>query len=250
MKNLHKLSVGFLSLFLLVSPSFSQGKEAAIYLKDGGIRRGLIVELIPGEMVTLKTAYDEVFVIQMADISKIVMEEDATPTPKKDKPTPPTSTSVKLEKWYIGFQLGIGGGSRSAEFEQWLENCPSCEKFPGTGGYGIYFPLGNQQMLIGIAVHGHDDSGQLGVSVIRYMKRPIGQGRFLRIDLGTANVSKTLTWDSGRKETFRKSGVGMLMGLGHAIPVSGGNTRIVGTLFYATRPGYSTILGLSAGWLF
>ena len=98
-KNLQILSAGFLSLFLLVLPSFSQGKEAAICLKDGGIRRGLIVKLIPGEMVKLKTAYDEVFVIQMADISKIVIQEDATPAPKKDKPTPPTSTSVKLEKW-------------------------------------------------------------------------------------------------------------------------------------------------------
>ena len=118
MKNLHILSVGFLSLFLLVSPSFSQGKEAAIYLKDGGIRRGLIVELIPGEMVKIKTAYDEIFVIQMADISKIVMEEDATPAPKKDKPTPPTSSSVKSRNLYGFAEWGPASGVRTSAFEQ------------------------------------------------------------------------------------------------------------------------------------
>lgn len=81
----------------------------------------MIVELIPGEMVTLKTAYDEVFVIQMADISKIVMEEGAIPAPKKDKPTPPTSTSVKLEKWYFHLELGTGVGGRTVEFGQWVK---------------------------------------------------------------------------------------------------------------------------------
>ena len=250
MGHLHILSVGFLSLFLLVSPSFSQGKEAAIYLKDGGIRRGLIVELIPDEMVTLKTAYDEVFVIQMADVSKIVMEEDATPTPKKDKPTPPTSTSVKLEKWYFHLELGLALGSRTAEFDRWVAQCPSCIKRPGSGGFGIYVPLGDQKTIIGIGLLGYDEGSQIGASAIRYLKRPIGQGRFLRIDLGSASTYSTITWNSGRKEAFDKQGGGILLGVGRAIPVSGGYTRIVGTLFYAARPGYTTILGLTAGWLF
>ena len=64
-----------LIMLLAVSSSFAQQYEDVVYLKDGGVRRGLILEQIPNESLKLKTAYGEIFVIQMSDISKTAKEE-------------------------------------------------------------------------------------------------------------------------------------------------------------------------------
>ena len=67
---------GILLILLLgVSSSFAQEYEDVIYLKDGGVRRGLILEQVPNEAVKLKTSYGEIFVITWSEISKIVKEE-------------------------------------------------------------------------------------------------------------------------------------------------------------------------------
>ncbi len=68
-----------LIMLLAVSSSFAQQYEDVVYLKDGGVRRGLILEQIPGESVKLKTNYGEIFVIKMTDISKIAKEEKEVP---------------------------------------------------------------------------------------------------------------------------------------------------------------------------
>ena len=78
-------SVGILLILLLgVSSSFAQKYEDVVYLKDGGVRRGLILEQVPNESVKLKTANGEIFVIKWSEISKILKEEKAavlTPNP-------------------------------------------------------------------------------------------------------------------------------------------------------------------------
>jgi hypothetical protein len=67
---------GILLILLLgVSSSFAQEYEDVIYLKDGGVRRGLIQEQVPNEAVKLKTSYGEIFVITWSEISRIVKEE-------------------------------------------------------------------------------------------------------------------------------------------------------------------------------
>jgi hypothetical protein len=67
---------GILLILLLgVSSSFAQEYEDVIYLKDGGVRRGLILEQVPNKSVKLKTSYGEIFVIKWSEISRIVKEE-------------------------------------------------------------------------------------------------------------------------------------------------------------------------------
>ena len=61
------------------SSSFAQEYEDVVYLKNGKVRRGLILERIVGESVKLETNYGEIFVIKMSDISKIAKEEKAIP---------------------------------------------------------------------------------------------------------------------------------------------------------------------------
>ena len=69
-------SAGILLILLLgVSSSFAQEYEDVVHLKDGGVRRGLILEQVPNESVKLKTAYGEIFVLKWSDILKIGKEE-------------------------------------------------------------------------------------------------------------------------------------------------------------------------------
>ena len=70
--------VVMLMLLLGVSTSFAQEYEDVVYLKDGGIRRGMILEQVPGESVKLKTAYGEIFFIKWSNIFKIGKEEKTT----------------------------------------------------------------------------------------------------------------------------------------------------------------------------
>jgi len=64
-----------LILLLGVSSSIAEEYEDVVYLKDGGVRRGFILEQVPNESVKLKTAYGEIFVIKWSDIFKIGKEE-------------------------------------------------------------------------------------------------------------------------------------------------------------------------------
>ena len=45
-----------------------------VYLKNGGIRRGIIVEQVPGESLKIKTNDGSVYVFKMDEISKITKE--------------------------------------------------------------------------------------------------------------------------------------------------------------------------------
>jgi hypothetical protein len=101
------LSFAVLMLILLldVSGSVAQEYEDVVYLKNGGVRRGLILEQIPGESIKLKTNYGEIFVIEMLDISKIVKEEK-----KRTKRIIYGSNERSksgLESWYAYWALGV-----------------------------------------------------------------------------------------------------------------------------------------------
>lgn len=72
----------FTSLFILViifcRITVAQNNstyEDVVYLKSGGITRGMILELIPEQSVKIQTADRNVFVYQMTEVLKIVKEE-------------------------------------------------------------------------------------------------------------------------------------------------------------------------------
>ena len=67
-----------LMILLGGSSSFAEGYEDVVYLKDGDVRRGLILEQVPNESVKLKSAYGEIFFIKWSNIFKIGKEEKTT----------------------------------------------------------------------------------------------------------------------------------------------------------------------------
>ena len=48
--------------------------EDVIYLKDGGIRRGFVVEVIPNESIKLESRYGDIFVFNLSDVDRMVKE--------------------------------------------------------------------------------------------------------------------------------------------------------------------------------
>ena len=86
-------------MLLDVSGSVAQEYEDVVYLKNGGVRRGLILEQIPGESIKLKTSYGEIFVIEMLDISKIGKEEKKLT--KRIIYGSEERSKSKLESWYV-----------------------------------------------------------------------------------------------------------------------------------------------------
>lgn len=80
MKNVYKL---FVVLFLLsltsqtfAQPTFGQNNyQDVVYLKNGSIIRGVIIEQIPSKSLKIETADKSIFVCQMDEIEKITKEE-------------------------------------------------------------------------------------------------------------------------------------------------------------------------------
>ena len=245
--------VGIMLMLLLgVSSSFAQQYEDVVYLKGGGVRRGLILEQIPNESVKLRTNYGEIFVIQMSDISKIVKEEKEVPVAEsvsKIDNAPRGMSDVKLESWYTYWGLGFSSNNYTGDLKQQV-GWPNDDSFSMSFDFlGFYWPLQNQQTILGGIYNASTDrrsmyddweqwvSGQFSVSTMHFIQSVIGEGPFVRADLGWGFLSAVDDDGDEWAEDKNKSGPAALFGVGYAFPVGAGGTRILLNLNYALRPG-------------
>lgn len=99
---MRKINLLFLALFVSVF-AFSQQKNSvdAVYLKNGSVIRGMIVEQVPGESVTIETADKNVFVLQMDEISRMTKETRPVGRRKTSNPL------LDKRKSYIGISGSI-----------------------------------------------------------------------------------------------------------------------------------------------
>lgn len=79
-----KLKTITLLISLFVSSFSVQAQKVyeTVYLKNGSVIKGTIVEQIPNESLKLKTADGSIFVFQMSEVTKITKEEEVKPTKK------------------------------------------------------------------------------------------------------------------------------------------------------------------------
>lgn len=133
------LTILFLSLFIS-SLCYAQSQTTdVVYLKNGSIIRGMIIEQVPNKSLKIKTADGSVFVYSISDVEKMTKEESITA--KKN-----FSNNKKSLKGYKGFvDLGY---TFSDENEDRVEVSTS-------HGYQFnnYFFLGG-----GIAYHDYSDA--------------------------------------------------------------------------------------------
>ena len=119
--------VACLTAFVATAPLFAQPLEDVVYLKDGTIVRGIIIEQIPGESLKIQTQGGSMFVYTLEEIAKIVKEPVLEPEVKA-KPDP-DMTDVAKES-----MMEMKGQIRVKKKEPWLAFALSLV-MPGTGQF-------------------------------------------------------------------------------------------------------------------
>lgn len=77
--------------------SYAQDRVDVVYLKNGSIIRGTIVEQIPNESIKIETADGSVFVFKISEIEKITKESSASSKTASEKgPTTPMDASYLI----------------------------------------------------------------------------------------------------------------------------------------------------------
>ena len=127
----------FISLFTTL-PSFAQVEyEDIVYLKNGGIFRGTIIENIPGKSVMIETASRNVYVVSSEEIRRV----DRIEFPVEVD----TSTLFKYSGIEIYAGVSLSRAKRSMIYS-WMEKC-TVYGFNIVGGY-----LFNPHVYVGFGV--------------------------------------------------------------------------------------------------
>ena len=115
--NLRRPAILLLACTMLSMPfAYTQALQDVVYLKNGSIIRGIILEQIPNKSLKIKTADGSVFVYQLKDVSRLTREA-------MSPPTVPSSQSVSIsDKVVIGANpLGvIVGGVSWLSYERYM----------------------------------------------------------------------------------------------------------------------------------
>ena len=92
-------TISFLAFFLFTTlVCFSQEKmQDVIYLKNGNVLRGIIIEQVPSEYVKLKTGDGSEFIFQVGEIEKITKEAN---------PVYLMESQEKTKRGYVGITIG------------------------------------------------------------------------------------------------------------------------------------------------
>lgn len=94
-----KKYLALLLFAIITTVSFGQNNyQDVVYLKNGSIIRGVIIEQVPSESIKIETADKSVFVFQMDEIEKMTKELPSETTELKN--------SSDRKKGFIGLELG------------------------------------------------------------------------------------------------------------------------------------------------
>ncbi len=214
--------------------SFCLGQESnedVIYLKNGGIMHGTIIEMIPNKTVKLRSNDGNVHVFSVDEIERIVKEPAGT---------------TGVESWYLYFALGYGQPFYASGLQETVDQLGSSSKRVGLSMelLGVYWPLRNDRTILGGSISAiadrfvvHNTTIMIqqhlySFSIMHFLNGVIGNGIFIRGDAGIA----VLDVDMGGREELnsRNAGVGCMVGGGYSFPVSR-ETRITTNLHYAIR---------------
>jgi hypothetical protein len=101
-------------ILLFTTHVFSQTNfnTEVVYLKNGGVIRGIIIEQIPNEKLKIQTKDGNVFVFLYSEIEKITKEVDPSLSEsyKKSKPNPTTIDGYKSSGYFNATEIVFGFG--------------------------------------------------------------------------------------------------------------------------------------------
>ena len=227
MKTSKTLLLSLAVMCVLGAESYAQVSMDVVYLKDGSRIVGTIVELIPNESLTFRATDGTVYVFDWDRVDRLTRED----IPAGDA----VLTRRGVESWYTYWAIGYAHNTYPASLQSRLD---ALERDFGASHVslaldilGFYWPLRDQQTLIGFIISGAADrysyretASQVNlylysVSAMHFFGEVPGDGFFVRLDGGYAAALSSFFVEA-------KSGVGFLAGAGYGIPVSD-ETRIL-----------------------
>ncbi len=147
----------------------------------------------------------------------------------------PLQAFAEQEDWYTYWSLGFSNNNYPGDLDSALDDL---ESLPGVDRaeiaidmFGFYWPI-QDKLNLGFVISGSADSfttpvGDMqinqylyGASVMKFFGKEIGDGLFLRGDLGLAKASISTDVGGGTLTATSDTGLGFLLGVGYGIPVS------------------------------
>ena len=94
-------------LFIACGAFAQNDLQDVVYLKNGGITRGTLIELVPDQHIKIQTVDGNVFVYQMSEIEKYVKEPAYRPQPQSMHYVAKDTTGMK-RGYYGVIESGLG----------------------------------------------------------------------------------------------------------------------------------------------
>jgi hypothetical protein len=92
-------------LVLAYSVGLSQDKVDVIYLKNGDVRKGSIIENVPNDYVKIETSDGSIFTVKYTDIKKMTKESKSES--QQSAPTPATRGNLMTRTSEFGITAGL-----------------------------------------------------------------------------------------------------------------------------------------------
>lgn len=157
----------------------------------------------------------------------------------------PTVSVAESEDWYFNASIGLANKQNPDSVEQTIssaENTYGVSRVTISIDFGFYWPVFDELMLLGVVSNSSVDSVQinagnevithdleyLGISAIKFWGDTIGQGLFVRGDLGSATAK--YRYSNNSYVVNDGSGSAALIGVGYSMPLSGNKTRLIFSL--------------------
>ena len=147
----------------------------------------------------------------------------------------PLQTFAAQEDWYTYWSIGSADNSYPDDLDALLDAFDSLPGVDRTQGsmdmLGFYWPV-KDKLNVGFVISGSWDRFETSLgdmqlnqylyaaSAMKFFGKEIGDGLFLRGDLGFAKASITADTFIGNYDGETDTGMGILLGVGYGIPVS------------------------------
>lgn len=109
------LTVFLICFFIFNTLKAQIGYEDAVYLKNGSIVRGIIIEQIPNQSIKIQTRDRNIFVYKMEEIEKITKENTGY---KKSEADAAEIKKHPYSGFSIGVEMGVGSGTGTDNMEE------------------------------------------------------------------------------------------------------------------------------------
>ena len=100
-----KKFIFILGFLVIAATVFSQNYQDVVYLKNGSVIKGTIMEQVPDKTIKIKSG-ENLFVYQMDEIEKITKEEEES----KSKKSLLTGKSELIKGYQLNLELGVSVG--------------------------------------------------------------------------------------------------------------------------------------------